>query len=118
MVVVPTHAAEVNCIVGNSCLILPQAKLFCDYGVLFWVFFFSLPSSSLCPCGWYPCKLPTVPNGVPLPLGVHSGAEGVFAVLCFSGIADKVLTVWEAPAVAPGLTAHLVPCRSLWTGSR
>lgn len=43
MVVVPTHAAEVNCIVGNSCLILPKAKLFCDYGVLFWVGFFPSP---------------------------------------------------------------------------
>lgn len=78
MVVVPTHAAEVNCTGGNYCLILPKAKLFCDYGVLFWVFFFSFPSSSLCPCGWYPCKLPTVPNSVPLPLGVHSGAEREF----------------------------------------
>lgn len=115
MVVVPTLAAEVSHIDGNYCLFLPKAELFFDCVVLF-LLFFPPPSSYLCPCGWYACKLP---NSVPLPLGIHSEAEReLLHFLCFSGIVEEVFTPWEAPAVALRLTAHLVSHRSLWTGSR
>lgn len=72
VVVVPTLAAEVNCIGGNYCLILPKAELLCDCGVLFLVAF--PPLSSLCPCGWYPCTSHSSQR-VPLPLGIHSEAQ-------------------------------------------
>lgn len=107
MVVVPTLAAKVNCIGGSHCLILPKAEFFCDCGVSFLVVF---PSpSSLCPCGWYPCELPTVPNGVPLPLGIYSRAEReVFQFLCFAGIADQGVHSVGGPSSAT--KAHTTRC--------
>ena len=89
MVVVPTFAAEVNCIGGNHCLIFPKAEVFCDFWVLFLVVFSPLPLfvHNMDDIG---ASFPQFPNGVPLPLGIHSETEReVFQFLCFSQIANQ-----------------------------